>query len=84
VDAGLGYDHNPCPVLGLKTQVVLANKNGLLVAVDPKTNKVIWKFKAGNSSINKIVYQSPGTLWVTLTEGKITALDINQFINPKQ
>jgi outer membrane protein assembly factor BamB len=75
IDAGIGYDHNPCPVLGTERMVIGATRNGLIVSIDPKTREVLWKFKAGNSSVNKMIFQSPNTIWFTMIEGNIMALE---------
>jgi outer membrane protein assembly factor BamB/Icc-related predicted phosphoesterase len=74
VNAGFGYEHNPCPVLGLVNAVVNGTRDGVLVNIDPKTSKIIWKYRAGISSINKIVADKSKTLWFTMTEGKIIGI----------
>jgi outer membrane protein assembly factor BamB len=74
VNAGFGYDHNPCPVTATGDMVIVATRSGMLVAIDPKTKKVIWKYKAGNSSVNKVVVDQHQTYWFTLTEGKIMGI----------
>ena len=71
VNAGFGYEHNPCPLLSTGKLVVAGTKNGMLVAIDEGTRKVIWKYKAGNSSVNKVVVDKSNTFWITLMEGKI-------------
>lgn len=74
VNAGFGYEHNPCPVAATGDLVIAGTRDGVLVAIDPATKKVIWKYKAGNSSVNKIVAGSNQTFWFTLIEGKIMAI----------
>ena len=71
VNAGFGYEHNPCPILATNELVIAATRNGMLVAIDPETKDILWKYKAGNSSINKVVTDNRKTLWFTLMEGKI-------------
>ncbi|WP_010665633.1 outer membrane protein assembly factor BamB family protein [Marinilabilia salmonicolor] len=71
IDAGIEYDHNPCPVVSKDAWVAAATKNGLITAVSANGNKVLWKHKPGNSSINKIVTDSQGHLWVSLMEGRL-------------
>jgi outer membrane protein assembly factor BamB/predicted phosphodiesterase len=73
-NAGIGYDHNPCPIASNKKFMAIATKNGLLVVLDKKTGNILWKHKIGNSSINKLVFQKNGKLWLTSTEGKIISL----------
>lgn len=74
VNAGFGYEHNPCPVLGLKDGVINGTRDGVLINIDPESAHLIWKYKAGTSSINKIVADKGNTLWFTMTEGKIVGV----------
>lgn len=75
INAGTGYDHNPCPVESNGEIVAIATKNGLVVAIDEKNRNIHWKYKYGNSSINKMVFQKKGgKLWLTTTDGKIVSL----------
>jgi outer membrane protein assembly factor BamB len=76
IDAGIGYDHNPCPVVATENVIIGATKNGLLSAVDINGEKVLWKYKAGNSSVNKMVISDSGDVWISLIEGKILRLNI--------
>ncbi|WP_462319743.1 outer membrane protein assembly factor BamB family protein [Marinilabilia sp.] len=74
IDAGIGYDHNPCPVAANTEMVIGATKNGLVTAVSPDGKKVMWKYKAGNSSINKLVIDENSHVWLSLMEGRILKL----------
>ncbi len=76
LDAGFGYEHNPCPVLEYNGVVYAGGKNGLLVAIDAKTRQIKWKHKCGNSSINKITLNGKNEIWLTLIEGKIICVRI--------
>jgi outer membrane protein assembly factor BamB len=74
VNAGFGYEHNPCQVLALDDAVINGTRDGMLINIDPNTSRIIWKYKSGNSSINKIVADKNKTLWLTMTEGKIIGI----------
>ena len=74
VNAGFGYEHNPCPVTATDKLVIAATRNGMLVAIDTETRKIVWKYKAGNSSVNKVVTGQNQVFWFTLTEGKIIGI----------
>ncbi len=74
VNSEIGYEHNPCPVASNNNLVAIATKNGLVVMIEKKTGSILWKYKVGNSSINKLVFQKDGKLWLTSTEGKIISL----------
>ena len=74
VNAGFGYEHNPCPVTASGRIVVAATRNGVLVAINSETREILWKYKAGNSSVNKVVPDKNQTFWFTLAEGKILGI----------
>lgn len=71
VNAGFGYEHNPCPIIEDKGTIYAGGKNGLLVAIDSKTQQIKYKYKCGNSSINKITPDHNNGVWISLIEGKI-------------
>jgi outer membrane protein assembly factor BamB len=75
VNAGFGYEHNPCPLIATNELVIAATRNGMLVAIDPQTRSVVWKYKAGNSSVNKVVVDKNQTFWFALMEGKILGIE---------
>jgi len=79
-DAGIGYDHNPCPLLVTNSHVIAATKNGLVTAINRQTRKVDWMHKVGNSSVNNLVTDANNNIWLSLPEGKIIRLSYS--INP--
>lgn len=70
-DAGLGYEHAPCPVFEQKGIVYLGSRNGVVVAVDAASHKMLWSFKAGNSEVNRFTADPHGNIYFSLIEGKI-------------
>jgi outer membrane protein assembly factor BamB/predicted phosphohydrolase len=73
-NAGFGYEHSPCPVFADKEEVVAGTRDGVIISIDPVTSAVRWKYKAGTSSVNKIVSDGHKMLWLTLTEGRIIGI----------
>lgn len=71
VDLKFGYEHNPCPILEHDGIVYAGSRQGVLAAVDSGTAALLWTYKCGNSSINKIIAGPDGGVWVTLIEGKV-------------
>lgn len=71
IDAGIGYDHNPCPIAAGEGWVAGATKNGLVTVVSSRGDQLLWQYKAGNSSINKLVPDEKDGLWLTLMEGVV-------------
>jgi outer membrane protein assembly factor BamB/Icc-related predicted phosphoesterase len=74
INAGFGYEHNPCPILATSDLVIAATRSGMVIAIDPEKCRIVWKYKAGNSSVNKVVADKQQTFWFTLMEGKIVGL----------
>ena len=72
-NARFGYEHNPCPILENNGVVYAGTKNGIFVALEAATGKVLLEHKAGNSSINNITAGKDGRIWISLIEGSIQA-----------
>ncbi|HMH23992.1 MAG TPA: PQQ-binding-like beta-propeller repeat protein [Puia sp.] len=70
-DAKFGYEHNPCPILENNGVVYAGTRNGVFIAADAATGKILLEHKAGNSSINKITADADGNIWISLIEGSI-------------
>ena len=78
VNAGFGYEHNPVAILSSENQVFIGTREGIIVSIDPHQQKVNWKYKAGNSAVNKLVLNGKNMIYVSLSEGKIISLKKNQ------
>jgi outer membrane protein assembly factor BamB len=70
-NARFGYEHNPCPILESNGVVYAGTKNGVFVAADALTGRILLEHKAGNSSINEITADKDGNIWISLIEGSI-------------
>jgi outer membrane protein assembly factor BamB/predicted MPP superfamily phosphohydrolase len=70
-NAAFGYEHNPCPIIESNGIVYAGTKNGVFVAVDALTGRILLEHKAGNSSINRISAGKNGNIWISLIEGSI-------------
>jgi outer membrane protein assembly factor BamB/predicted phosphodiesterase len=71
IDAGIKYDHNPCPLIADNNLVVGATKNGLVTVIDRRNSSVAWMHKTGNSSVNHLLFDDAGSIWLSSIEGKI-------------
>lgn len=73
IDMGLGYEHAPCIVAEDNNGVVYAgSRRGIVTAVDPIAQKVLWSIPLGVSEINGIdIDPTTGDVWVSLIEGTI-------------
>ncbi|HVU53557.1 MAG TPA: PQQ-binding-like beta-propeller repeat protein [Puia sp.] len=70
-NAAFGYEHNPCPMLESNGIVYAGTKNGIFIATDAATGRILLEHKAGNSSIDGIVADKEGNIWISLIEGSI-------------
>lgn len=72
VDMGLGYEHAPCIVVEKDGVVYAGSRRGIVTAVDPDSQKVLWSIPVGVSEINGIdVDNTTGDIYVSLIEGTI-------------
>ncbi len=71
VDAGIGYEHNPCPTIEHNGVVYMGSRKGEVVAVDAQTHQLLWIEKVGYSSVNSFTVDEKGTLWLSLVEGLV-------------
>lgn len=71
-DTGIGYEHNPCPILEHNGTIYMGSRKGEVIAVDSKTHQVISNDKIGYSSINSFAI-NPATKGVvcSLIEGSV-------------
>ena len=73
VDAGWGYDHNPCPVEVREGVAYLANRTGCVAAVR-ENGEWLWTEKFASSAANDFLVDGRNRLWITFIEGKIFCL----------
>ena len=74
--AGFGYEHNPAMPLEKDGVLWVSTKNGLLLGMDAKTGKVLWRHKIGNSILNTPLPLSDKECIFTSSEGTITRITV--------
>ena len=78
VDMGLGYEHAPCVVVEKDGVVYAGSRRGIVTAVDPQNQKVLWSLPLGVSEINGIdVDPTTGDVYVSMIEGTIFRIHKN-------
>ncbi len=75
INAGFGYEHNPCAIVTLHDQIIVGTREGVVISINPVDPKINWKYKAGNSAVNKLFSDGRNMIFVTLSEGKIISLE---------
>lgn len=73
-DAGFGYEHatTMLPVDG--HTVYSSTKDGLIVAIDDRTGRLLWEYKAGSSLVNTVTPAGNGCVVTTSTDGDVVML----------
>lgn len=74
--AGFGYEHNPAMPLEKDGVLWVSTKNGLLLGMDAKTGKVLWRHKIGNSILNTPLPLSGKECIFTSSEGTVTRIRV--------
>jgi outer membrane protein assembly factor BamB len=74
--AGFGYEHNPAMPLEKDGVLWVSTKNGLLLGMDAKTGKVLWRHKIGDSILNTPLPLSGKECIFTSSEGTITRIQV--------
>ncbi|SMO41691.1 PQQ-like domain-containing protein [Saccharicrinis carchari] len=74
LDCGFGYEHNPCPMIEQNGVLYGGTKNGEVFAINTDGGQLIYRYKLGNSSVNKLMLNREGNLMVMLMEGHIFEL----------
>ncbi|MCH5218929.1 MAG: PQQ-binding-like beta-propeller repeat protein [Muribaculaceae bacterium] len=76
VDMGLGYEHAPCIVVEKDGVVYAGSRRGIITAVDPYEQKVLWSLPVGVSEINGIdIDPTTGDIYASLIEGTIFRIE---------
>lgn len=75
-NAEFGYEHNPAMPLEKDGTLWVSTKNGLLLGVDAKTGKVLWRHKIGNSILNTPLPLNNKECVFTSSEGTITYIRV--------
>lgn len=77
-NAGFGYEH-ATTMLPVKEGIVYSStKDGLVIALNDKTGKMLWEHKVGNSFINTVTPIGKGKILMTETSGEIVLIDASK------
>ena len=53
----------------------MGSRTGLLIAIDIKSQSVLWKYKLGNSALNGFEIDKDGTIYASLIDGSIWSIN---------
>ena len=75
-NCGFGYEHARVMLVEKDGVVFSTNKDGLIMALDGKTGRLLWKHKFGNTLINTVVPLSATKLVFTNEAGKVGEIEV--------
>lgn len=78
VDAGFGYEHAPCIVIESNGIVYAGSRRGLMAAIDPVNNKLLWKYRLGSSEFNGWEIDENGDVYTSLIEGTVWKIHVDK------
>lgn len=76
-NVGFGYEHAPSMQVEKDGVMFGSTKEGLIFALEPRTGKVLWKHKIGNSLISTVVPLNARQVLFTATSGEVGLLTID-------
>ncbi|MFM7671662.1 MAG: PQQ-binding-like beta-propeller repeat protein [Bacteroidota bacterium] len=71
---GYGYDHVPSMLVEQDGKVFFGTRNGVVYAVDPKKQTLLWAHKIDNSMVNTVRVLNGRDLIVSTMDGRIVRL----------
>ena len=75
-NAGFGYEHATTMLPERDGIVYSSTKDGLIIAIEGKTGRLLWEHKVGNSFINTVVPLGKGRVLMTETTGEVALLQV--------
>ena len=75
-DCGFGYEHARVMLVEKDGVVFATNKDGLIIVLDGKTGRLLWKHKVGNTMINTVVPIDSRHIVITNEAGIVGELEV--------
>lgn len=74
MDVGYGYEHSPSMLIEKERKVFFGTRNGVVYAIDPAVQKIIWAYKIDNSMVNTVDVLNGKQVIASTMDGKICLL----------
>ncbi|MCW3073246.1 MAG: metallophosphoesterase [Flaviaesturariibacter sp.] len=74
IPAGYGYEHAPSMLIEKSGTLYFGTRNGIVYAIDPLGQKLVWKYKIDNSMVNTVNVLDSQRLIASTMDGKICLL----------
>lgn len=72
---GYGYEHTPSMLIEKNGQLFFGTRNGVVYAIDPKLQTIIWAYKIDNSMVNTVNVLDSRRLIASTMDGKVVLLE---------
>jgi outer membrane protein assembly factor BamB len=77
MNAGFGYEHVPSMLIEKEGQLFFGTRNGVVYAVDPAQQKILWAHKIDNSMVNTVRVLDKKRIIAATMDGKVMLLEVN-------
>ena len=74
MNAGFGYEHSPSMLMEKEGRVFFGTRNGVVYAIDPAEQKLVWAYKIDNSMVNTVHVIDGKNLIASTMDGKLCLL----------
>jgi outer membrane protein assembly factor BamB len=74
---GFGYEHVPSMLIEKDGNVFFGTRNGVVYAIDPLKQEIVWAHKIDNSMVNTVRVLDKYHLIASTMDGKIVLLEIS-------
>ena len=78
MSCGFGYEHVPSMLIEEDGQVFFGTRLGVVYAIDPATQKIVWAHKIDNSMVNTVRVLSKTQVIASTMDGKVTLLEMKK------
>lgn len=75
---GFGYEHVPSMLIEKDHQVFFGTKSGVVYAIDPVKQKILWTHKIDNSMVNTVRVLNSRQVIVSTMDGKVVLLEVDE------
>ena len=72
---GFGYEHVPSMLIEKQGRLYFGTKNGVVYCIDPKQQKLLWKYKIDNSMVNTVRVMEKNRVVASTMDGKLTLIE---------
>jgi outer membrane protein assembly factor BamB len=75
MNVGFGYEHVPSMLIEEEGRVYFGTRNGVVYAINPRRQEIIWAYKIDNSMVNTVRVLGNGVLIASTMDGKVVCLE---------